>query len=100
MVDSGNVIEVRLRPVRSYDDRPVELCPASAELTNDEGADRIGIGHHAVVRQTLQPPGEGNCARRKEAVAELECRERLHNVAHSVLHEMRPDATKCSRRST
>ena len=86
--------------MRRNDDRAVELGPARAKLTDDEGTDGIGAGHHAAVGQTLQSPRERNRARGEEAVAELENRKRVRNVAHSALHVMRPVVTRCSRRST
>jgi hypothetical protein len=99
-VDSSDNFEADPRLVRRNDNRAVELGPARAKLTDDEDTDGIGAGHHTAVGQTLQSPRERNRARGEEAVAELENRKRVRNVAHSALHVMRPVVTRCSRRST
>ena len=76
-VDGGDIFEAHPRPVRRHHDRPIELGPAGAELPDDKGADHVGVGDDAAVRQALQPPREGDSARGEEAVAELENRKRF-----------------------
>ena len=43
-VDGSDLFEAHPRPVRRHDHRAVELGPARANLTDDEGTDRIGVG--------------------------------------------------------